>query len=121
MDASPRFLRDFFAEGYLMPRTPLNLTAEQRDEAERIKSRLLAIVEDEIQSIAELLASKPDSQILGATEFQVRDRVHKIGARALETALDERKKGATKVPVSAAQTAKGPASSSVAKTDRLSE
>jgi len=46
----------------------------------------------EVQDIAELLASKPDHQILGKTEFEVRDRVHKIGAKAIETALNERKK-----------------------------
>jgi hypothetical protein len=33
-----------------------------------------------------------------ASEFQVRDLVHKIGAKAIETALNERKKGATKGP-----------------------
>ena len=43
-----------------MPRLPLDLTPEQRDEADRIKRRLLAVVEDEVQGIAELLASKPD-------------------------------------------------------------
>jgi len=121
MDALPQFLHCFFTEGHLMPRISLDLTAEQREEAERIKSRLLAIVEDEIQGIAELLASKPDGQLLGAAEFQVRDRVHEIGARALETALDERKKGATKVPASAARPARGPASSSVVRTDPSSE
>jgi hypothetical protein len=42
-----------------------------------------------------LLVSKPDSELLGATEFEVRDRVHTIGARVLETALTERKKGGT--------------------------
>ena len=56
-----------------MPRSPSPLTPEQRDEADRIKQRLMAVVEDEIQGIAELLASKPDRQILGETEFQVRD------------------------------------------------
>ena len=95
-----------------MLRLPLDLTPEQRDEADRIKHRLLAVVEDEIQGIAELLASKPDRQILGETEFQVRDRVHKIGARAIEAALDERKKGGTKVPVSDARPAMAPPSSS---------
>lgn len=95
-----------------MPRLPLDLTPEQRDEADRIKRRLLAVVEDEVQGIAELLASKPDGQLLGAAEFQVRDRVHKIGAQAIETALDERKKGGTKVPAPGARPATAPASSS---------
>jgi hypothetical protein len=44
------------------------------------------------------MASKPDRQLLGKTEFEVRDLVHKIGAKAIETALDERKKGGTKAP-----------------------
>ena len=95
-----------------MPRPSLDLTPEQRDEADRIKRRLLAAIEDEVQGIAELLASKPEGQLLGAAEFQVRDRVHRIGARAIEAALDERKKGATKVPASAARPAMAPASSS---------
>jgi hypothetical protein len=97
-----------------MPRTSLPLTPEQRDEADRIKHRLMAVVEEEIQGIAELLASKPDRRILGEAEFQVRDRVHEIGARAIEAALDERKKGGTKAPVPAARPATAPASSSAA-------
>ncbi len=103
-----------------MPRISLDLTPEQRDEADRIKRRLLTVVEDEIQGIAELLASKPDGQLLGAAEFQVRDRVHQIGARAIETALDERKKGGIKGPAPAARPARAPASSSVAKTEASS-
>jgi hypothetical protein len=95
-----------------MTRLPLALTPEQRDEANRIEQRLLAAVGDEVRGIAELLASKPDRQLLGDTEFQVRDHVHKIGARAIEAALDERKKGATKVPVPDARPAMAPASSS---------
>jgi hypothetical protein len=31
--------------------------------------------------------------LLGATEFEVRDRVHKIGAKAIEIAVNGRKKG----------------------------
>ncbi|MCA1685530.1 MAG: hypothetical protein LC745_06005, partial [Planctomycetia bacterium] len=95
-----------------MPRISLDLTPEQRDEADRIQRRLLAVVEDEIRGIAELLASKPDRQILGEAEFQVRDRVHEIGARAIQAALDERKKGATEGPAPDARPATAPASSS---------
>ena len=99
-----------------MPRISLDLTPEQRDEADRIEQRLLAAVGDEVRSIAELLASKPDSQLLGAAEFQVRDRVHSIGARAIEAALDERKKGGTRGPAPDARAATAPASSSAAGT-----
>jgi hypothetical protein len=44
-----------------------------------------------------LLASKPDSELLGKTEFQVRDSLHKLGAQALGAALSGRKKGGTRV------------------------
>lgn len=74
------------------------LTTEQQDEAQRIERILMESVRADIRSIAELMASKPDRQLLGRTEFEVRDLVHKIGAKALETALDERKKGDTKGP-----------------------
>jgi hypothetical protein len=74
------------------------LTPEQAEQAERIFRSLRQAVDADLRSLAELLASKPDRQLLGQTEFEVRDRVHKIGARAIETALDERKKGGTKGP-----------------------
>ena len=95
-----------------MSRFRTDLTTEQREEADRIERRLLAVVADEIRGIAELLASRPDRQILGQAEFQVRDRVHRIGARAIEAALDEREKGATEAPASPARAATAPASSS---------
>jgi hypothetical protein len=76
-----------------MPRTPL--TPEQQAEAQRIYDALKDAVDSDLRQIAELLASKADGQLLGATEFEVRDRVHRIGARAVQSALAGRKKGAT--------------------------
>lgn len=75
-----------------------DLTAEQAELAERIYQSLRQAADSDLRSLAELLASKPDRELLGHTEFEVRDTVHKIGAKALETALDERKKGGTKGP-----------------------
>ncbi len=95
-----------------MSRPCLDLTPELREEADRIKHRLMAVVEDEVQGIAELLASKPDRQLLGQAESQVRDRVHRIGVRAIEATHDERQKGATGVPASPARAATAQASSS---------
>jgi hypothetical protein len=68
-------------------------------EAERIYQALRACCDVDLRQIAELLASKPDHQILGKTEFELRDIVNRIGAKALETALEGRKKGGTEVPV----------------------
>ena len=72
------------------------LTPEQAANAERIYQTLRRATEDEHWRLAQLLASKSDSELLGATEFEVRDIVHEVGAKAIETALDGRKKGATK-------------------------
>ena len=71
------------------------LTPEQEAESAQ---RLAAIIgearaQEEALQMARLLVSKPDEQLLGATEFEIRDRVHKLGAHAIETALVERKKG----------------------------
>jgi hypothetical protein len=73
-----------------------DLTPEQAEQAERIFQTLRSVTEAELREIAHLLASKPDNKLLGKTEFEVRDRVQKIGAKAIETALNQRKKGATK-------------------------
>ncbi len=75
-----------------------HLFAEQADLAERIFQNLRQATDSDLHNLAGLLASKPDRQLLGQTEFEVRDAVHKIGAKAFEAALDERKKGGTKGP-----------------------
>ena len=69
-----------------------HLSPEQVERAEQIFQSLRQAAEADLRGLAELLASKEDGQILGPTEFEVRDRVHKIGAKAIETALDQRKK-----------------------------
>jgi hypothetical protein len=71
------------------------LTPQQQAEAQRIYEALRHAAEDDLRALAELLAAQPDSQLFGATEFEVRDRVHRLGALAIQTALDGRKKGGT--------------------------
>ena len=68
------------------------LTAEQESEADRILDVVKGAAEVELRQIARLLASKSNRELFGATEFRVREVVHGIGARALEAALEERKK-----------------------------
>lgn len=82
------------------------LTPEQEADAQRLATVILEKTKEETLRIARLLVRKRDSELLGTTEFEVRDRVHAIGALALETALNERKKGATKVPVPPARIAR---------------
>jgi hypothetical protein len=76
----------------------LPLTPDQAELSDRIFHALRAAADSDLRCLADLLASKPDRQLLGQTEFEVRDLVHKLGAKALQTALDERKKGGTEGP-----------------------
>jgi hypothetical protein len=89
-----------------------HLTPDQEAEAQRIFALLKQSADADLLGLARLLASKGDRELLGATELQVRDRVLRIGARALETALAERKKGGTTAPAAPARTATNRPSSS---------
>ena len=75
------------------------LDPQQQEQAERIYQSLMQAAAADLRQLAELLASKEDRELLGRTEFEVRDLVHALGAKAVQAALDERKKGGTKDPV----------------------
>lgn len=83
----------------------LPLSTEQEEQAQAIYQRIKEQFDTEALRLARLMASKDDAHLLGDTEFQVRDRVHELGAQVLQIALDERKKGGTKAPASVAQNA----------------
>jgi len=74
------------------------LTPEQEAEAQRWAELIAAKAKEEALALARLLVVKQPEELLGQTEFEVRDRVHRLGAHALQTALNERKKGGTKAP-----------------------
>jgi hypothetical protein len=76
--------------------TDLQLTPEQEAEAQRLAAIIAQKAQEEALRIARLMVSKADGELLGATEFEVRDRMHALGAHAIETAVNRRKKGATK-------------------------
>jgi hypothetical protein len=78
----------------------LHLTPDQEAEAQALFQRLKSAFEREALQLARLMASKEDRQLLGGTEFEVRDQVHRLGAQVLETALQERKKGGIRGRVS---------------------
>lgn len=67
---------------------PLELNAEEQ----RIYELLGKVSEQELRRMAKLLAGKGDSELFGKTEFELRDRVHALGARALEAVAEERQK-----------------------------
>jgi hypothetical protein len=76
----------------------LILTPQQEAEAQRLAELIGQKAKQEALQMARLLVAKADHELLGATEFEIRDRVQRLGAYALETALNGRKKGGTTVP-----------------------
>jgi hypothetical protein len=70
------------------------LSVEQQAEADRIYERIHGAFEQEARRLSELMASKETKQIFGETEYQIRDRVHALGAEVLAATAEERvKKG----------------------------
>lgn len=88
----------------------MTLTPEQEQQAQALAARLRQAADDDLVKLARLLVSKPEHEIFGQTEFEVRDLVHHLGATALQTHLAE-KKTATGAPASSAPTASRPQSS----------
>jgi hypothetical protein len=73
----------------------LLLTPEQEAEAQGVFQRLKSAFEREAWQLACVMASKEDRHLLGGTEFEVREQVHRLGAQVLEAVLQERKKKGT--------------------------
>jgi len=82
----------------------ITLTPEQELQAQALASRIREAVDSDIVQLARLLVSKPEHEIFGQTEFEVRDIVHHLGAAAMQTHLGQ-KKTATAVAASSARTA----------------
>jgi hypothetical protein len=90
------------------------LSPELEAKAQELLARLRPQADSDLLALARLLVSKPEHEIFGDTEFQVRDIVHHLGAQALETHLAQ-KKTATKVrEASAPSASKGPSSKATA-------
>jgi hypothetical protein len=77
------------AEGIVM--SAATLTAEQEREAKVLEDKIRIAIEREVSSLARLLVSKEEEMLFGKTEFEVRDLVLKIGAKAYEERLREKK------------------------------
>jgi hypothetical protein len=74
-----------------------SLTSEQELEAKQLEAKIRLAIEKEVGALAKLLAGKADKDLFGRTEFDVRELVLRIGAKAYEERLRE-KKTATKDP-----------------------
>src|SRR5262245_61097125 len=58
-----------------------------------------------LRQMAEALADRPDHELFGPVEHQLRDAAHDLARAAHQAAADGRKKGATSGPVASAPTA----------------
>jgi hypothetical protein len=72
-----------------------DLSAEKEAEAQILARRIREIADEEFVEIARLLVSKPDREIFGDTEFEVRDILLRAGAKALEEHLRQKKTATT--------------------------
>ncbi len=71
--------------------------AQQEAEAQILARRIHELAEEEFLHIARLLVGKSQRDLFGETELQVRDILHRAGAKAFEEYLRQ-KKTATKEP-----------------------
>ena len=86
------------------------LSPELEAKAQELVARLRPETESELLALARLLVSKADHEIFGDTEFQARDIIHRLGAKAFEVHLAQ-KKTVMKARASSARTAnKAPSS-----------
>jgi hypothetical protein len=73
----------------------VKLTPEEEAASERIYAAVKEKVEQQVRNMARMMAAKKPSELLGRTEFELRDMVLQLGANVLEMAVNERsKKGA---------------------------
>ena len=70
-------------------------TPEQLADAAALHAGMMEAVGDDLAALSALLATKTDATMFGDTEFQVRDLVHAIGAKAIQAAVDAQKKRVT--------------------------
>lgn len=64
------------------------LSAEERV----LYERLGPLFEQERMRMAKALTAKPDRELFGRNEFEMRDRLHALGAEVLAAAANERQK-----------------------------
>ncbi|WP_165236094.1 hypothetical protein [Aquisphaera insulae] len=70
-----------------------HLPDKQARRAQELYESFRSAFDADLRAMAELLASKPDNKLFGETEFELRDMVHQVGAKALQAAAQQRKKG----------------------------
>jgi len=71
------------------------LPAAQEAEARQLAQEIATAAADELLQLARTLVAGGDSSLFGATEFKVRDILLKVGAKAYERRLGQKKTATT--------------------------
>jgi hypothetical protein len=77
------------------------LNTDQRHDEEEIRRTARELQEataDDFARMVRILRSRPDGQVLGQAEFEVRDLAHKIASVIVQAEVDARQRGATGAP-----------------------
>jgi parvulin-like peptidyl-prolyl isomerase len=81
------------------------LSVEKEAEAQALARCIRELADEELVAMARLLVGKPEHEIFGDTKYELRDIVLKVGAKALEEHLRQ-KKTATAAAASIAPSAR---------------
>jgi hypothetical protein len=73
-------------------RSEVVLSADQEALAQRIFEKLQTTMQEELLAMVRLMVSQPDHELFGRGEFELRDKLQKVGAKVLETTANERAK-----------------------------
>ena len=70
----------------------VELSAEQEELAQRVYQRLKGRMDEELLGMVRMMMSKPNHEIFGPGEFELRERLNDVGATILEESANERSK-----------------------------
>jgi hypothetical protein len=76
-------------------KSTMELTTEQEAQAQELATRISEAITADLLQMARLLVSKDTRHTFGQTELQLRDLLHRAGAKALEASLAEKKTAIT--------------------------
>ena len=81
---------------------PSPVSDDREARTQDLVAQLLPHVQLTARRLAEALVDRPDDQLFGALEHELRDAAHDLATRAHQTGLDGRKKRGTKAPPASA-------------------
>jgi hypothetical protein len=74
------------------PTAAVALSGEQEELAQRVYQRLKGRMDEELLGMVRMMMSKPNHEIFGPGEFELRERLNDVGATILEESANERSK-----------------------------